>query len=260
MTVVLPKGGNVLLSDEAPGIEGIRIGLGWSDGPGAATVELDGVVIVVEGAAPCSRVLLAHQVPNPTERLGTPPPPARPLTGDAEKLVVTLAAVPAEVSRLQFGAVIYNAAARRQTFQSVRGAYIRLLNHADSREIVRYTLEAETGRETAMIFGEIYRHPKGWKFRAIGQGYTAGLAGVAGAGGRDIAAAHPVDVAGFLTRTSRAQTRRNVADYLHPQPMGTPEAAPVKAPSPPPRPAPQRPAPRPVPRTGPASAPARPPV
>jgi stress response protein SCP2 len=23
-----------------------------------------------------------------------------------------------------------------------------------------------------MIFGEIYRHPKGWKFRAIGQGYA----------------------------------------------------------------------------------------
>jgi Uncharacterized proteins involved in stress response, homologs of TerZ and putative cAMP-binding protein CABP1 len=30
-----------------------------------------------------------------------------------------------------------------------------------------------------MIFGELYRQEAEWKFRAIGQGYSAGLAGIA---------------------------------------------------------------------------------
>ncbi len=283
MTVTLPKGGNVLLSAEAPGIDQVRIGLGWNDGPGSSTVELDGVVIVVESGAPWARMLLAHQVPNPAERLGAHPPPSRPLIGDAEKLVVTLSAVPAEVSRLQFGAAIFDAAGRRQTFRSVRGAYIRVLNHADSLEIVRYGLEAETGIETAMIFGELYRHATGWKFRAVGQGYATGLPGLAGAEGRDVATAHPVDVAAFLTRTSRARARRNVAEHLHPpaapatapsgvaprptaRPAPAAERTPAAAPS---RAAPSRPVPsRPVPsrpeaptRASPApSAPARSPL
>jgi tellurium resistance protein TerD len=30
-----------------------------------------------------------------------------------------------------------------------------------------------------MIFGELYRNAGEWKFRAVGQGYASGLAGIA---------------------------------------------------------------------------------
>jgi tellurium resistance protein TerD len=30
-----------------------------------------------------------------------------------------------------------------------------------------------------MIFGELYRNQSEWKFRAVGQGYSTGLAGIA---------------------------------------------------------------------------------
>jgi tellurium resistance protein TerD len=33
--------------------------------------------------------------------------------------------------------------------------------------------------ETAMVFGELYRHGTEWKFRAIGHGYASGLSGIA---------------------------------------------------------------------------------
>ncbi|MCW0014675.1 TerD family protein, partial [Burkholderia pseudomallei] len=33
--------------------------------------------------------------------------------------------------------------------------------------------------ETAMVFGELYRNGSDWKFRAVGQGYASGLAGIA---------------------------------------------------------------------------------
>jgi TerD domain-containing protein len=31
---------------------------------------------------------------------------------------------------------------------------------------------------TAMVFGELYRHQGGWKFRAVGQGWASGLSGL----------------------------------------------------------------------------------
>jgi hypothetical protein len=37
----------------------------------------------------------------------------------------------------------------------------------------------ETGEETALICGELYRRGDGWKFRALGQGYDSGLVGLA---------------------------------------------------------------------------------
>ena len=31
-----------------------------------------------------------------------------------------------------------------------------------------------------MVFAEVYRNGSEWKFKAVGQGYTTGLAGIAG--------------------------------------------------------------------------------
>jgi stress response protein SCP2/uncharacterized protein involved in tellurium resistance len=247
VTVSLTKGGNLLLADEAPGIAEVRVGIGWADAPGSAGVEIDGIVVLTEGAPP-GHLLLAHAVPNPEE-----PVTARPVTGapvgDAERLVVRLAAVPAQISRLTFGAAIYDAAARRQTFRSVRDAYVRVLNHANGVEIARYTLDVETGSETAMVFGELYRHTRGWKFRAVGQGYASGLRGVAG--DADPVAARPVDVTDYLRRISPVRSRRSLNDHLHP-----PAPAAKSAPAPASKPA-TRPAPAPQPAARPSAPPSR---
>jgi stress response protein SCP2/uncharacterized protein involved in tellurium resistance len=258
VTVTLAKGGNLVLQSEAPGIEQVRVGLGWTtvsgaQGSGPQAFEIDGIVSLVGEGSSAGRLLLAHQVPNPEESVTARPAAASPPVGDAEKLVVTLAAVPSSVSRVLFGAAIYDAAGRRQTFRAVRGAYVRVLNHANGLEIARYTLDVETGSETAMIFGELYRNPRGWKFRAVGQGYADGLRGIAGGTGEP-AVARPVDVTGFLQRISPARSRRSFAEHLHPQRPATP---------PPPPPAPAKPS---TPSAAPAqprrqslSAPTRPP-
>ncbi len=94
----------------------------------------------------------------------------------------------------------------------MRGAYIRLLNDDNGIELARYTLEQVTESETAMIFGEVYRNPKGWKFRAVGQGYASGLHGVvgpAGMNGDNLPTARPVDVMNFLRRASPARNQRS---------------------------------------------------
>jgi tellurium resistance protein TerD len=45
--------------------------------------------------------------------------------------------------------------------------------------MTRFDLSEDASIETAMIFGEIYRHNNEWKFRAVGQGYAGGLKALA---------------------------------------------------------------------------------
>jgi tellurium resistance protein TerD len=54
-----------------------------------------------------------------------------------------------------------------------------VVNQADNAELARYDLSEDYSTETALVFGELYRNGAEWKFRAVGQGYASGLAGVA---------------------------------------------------------------------------------
>jgi tellurium resistance protein TerD len=57
----------------------------------------------------------------------------------------------------------------------VSNAYIRVVNADGGTEIARYDLSEDASTETAMIFGDLYRHNGEWKFKAIGQGFAGGL-------------------------------------------------------------------------------------
>ena len=107
--------------------------------------------------------------------------------GDDERVLVDLTRVPAEIEKIAFSVTIHEADQRRQSFGQVGRAYIRCLNADGEREIARYDLSEDSSTETAMIFGELYRMRGEWKFRAVGQGYEAGLAGIARDFGVDVA-------------------------------------------------------------------------
>ena len=96
-----------------------------------------------------------------------------------EQIKVDLAAVPPNVDTITFPVSIYDADARSQSFGQVRNAFIRVVNQADNNELARYDLTEDASTETAMVFGELYRNGAEWKFRAVGQGYASGLAGIA---------------------------------------------------------------------------------
>jgi tellurium resistance protein TerD len=95
--------------------------------------------------------------------------------GDDEKIAVDLSRVPADIDKISFCVTIHDADARRQNFGMVAKAYIRCLNASGEAEIARYDLSEDSSTETAMIFGELYRHSGEWKFRAVGQGFKGGL-------------------------------------------------------------------------------------
>ena len=87
--------------------------------------------------------------------------------------------MPAEVDKIVFPVSIYDGQARRQGFGQVRNAFIRIVDQAGGTEIARYDLTEDASTETAMVFGELYRNGAEWKFRAVGQGYSSGLGGIA---------------------------------------------------------------------------------
>ncbi len=53
-----------------------------------------------------------------------------------------------------------------------------LVSDAGGAELVRFDITDATS-ETAFVFGELYRRQGAWKFRAVGQGWSSGLAGLA---------------------------------------------------------------------------------
>jgi tellurium resistance protein TerD len=184
MSVSLSKGGNVSLSKQAPGLTAVLVGLGWdARTTSGADFDLDASALMINASGKI--VSDAHFVffNNLTSPDGSVEHTGDNLTGagdgDDEVIKVNLAAVPAEVDKIVVAVSIYEAESRGQNFGQVRNAYIRVVNQAGGEEITRYDLSEDASSETAMIFGEVYRNSGEWKFRAVGQGYSTGLGGIA---------------------------------------------------------------------------------
>ena len=180
MAISLQKGGNVNLSKEAPGLTKVVIGLGWdprsSDG---SAFDLDGSAFLLKADGKVrgdSDFIFYNNLKSVDGSVvHTGDNQTGQGDGDDESLNLDLSAIPADIDRVSFGVTIHEAEQRRQNFGMVGKAYIRCLNATNGAELARYDLSKDDSTETAMIFGELYRHGGDWKFRAIGQGFKGGL-------------------------------------------------------------------------------------
>lgn len=184
MGVSLTKGGNVSLTKEAPGLTAIIVGLGWDTRTTDGTdFDLDASAILLNNTDKVvsdQHFVFFNNLKSPD---GSVEHTGDNLTGegegDDEQIKINLAGVPAEVEKVVFPVSIYDAEGRSQSFGQVRNAFIRIVNQAGGTEIARYDLSEDASTETAMVFGEVYRSGAEWKFRAVGQGWATGLAGIA---------------------------------------------------------------------------------
>lgn len=180
MGISLAKGGNVNLTQGNAGLREVAIGLGWdaraTDGT-AFDLDASAFLLGANGkVADDSHFVFYGQLSFPN---GSVVHQGDNLTGDGdgddEVIEVDILRVPEHVQKISFSVSIHEAALRRQTFGMVDNAYIRVVNKADGKELARYDLTEDGSTETAMIFGELYRHNGDWKFRAVGQGFAGGL-------------------------------------------------------------------------------------
>ncbi|AKL39401.1 TPA: TerD family protein [Serratia marcescens] len=184
MAVSLVKGGNVSLTKEAPSMNVALVGLGWdarvTDGQ---AFDLDASVFLVgdDGKVLSDSHFVFYN--NTTSPDGAVQHQGDNRTGegdgDDEQVKIELAKVGAEVKKLVFAVTIHEAEARKQNFGMVSNSYMRVVNNDNGAEIARFDLSEDASTETAMIFGELYRHGTEWKFKAVGQGFAGGLGALA---------------------------------------------------------------------------------
>ena len=188
MAISLQKGGNVNLSKSDPNLKRVLIGLGWdARSTSGDDFDLDASVFMVgaNGKVRSDADFIFYN--NLRSACGSIEHTGDNRSGDGdgddEAVKVSLDKVPTGIERLVVAVTIHSAEARRQNFGMVTGAFIRIVNLDNDVEIVRFDLSEDTSIETAMIFGEVYRHNGEWKFRAVGQGYEGGLYALATAHG-----------------------------------------------------------------------------
>ena len=173
MTHAMVKGSNIPL--DAPGIRAV---LRWSPGPGVPGRGRLGAAARPGRPGPLRRRLrLLQRAPAP---LGPGPPPAeearprgpdrhrRGRPGRAGRRRSTGWSSPRPATAAPFRHVTRPAAGCSTTRPTAP-------QHA--APVVTFDVVPDTGQETALICGEVYRKGAGWKFRALGQGYATGLVG-----------------------------------------------------------------------------------
>lgn len=180
----LSKGGNLSLSKSDPGLVKAMIGLGW-DARSTAGDDFDldasALLIGANGKVRSDADFVFYNQMRDADGSVTHQGDNRTGEGDGddEQILIDLSRVPADVAKIVIAVSIHEADARRQNFGQVRNAFCRVINAESDQEIVRFDLSEDYSSETAMLFAELYRYNTEWKFRAVGQGYASGIAGVA---------------------------------------------------------------------------------
>ncbi|NBM14763.1 TerD family protein [Streptomyces sp. GC420] len=163
----LRKGANVPVRAQA-----VRVELGRRSGPGIPDADASALLLVGGKVRSDADFVFYNQPAHPS---GAVRHEGR-RTSAAEVvdvLGVDLARVEPAVET-----VVLAASADGGTFGQVPGLYIRVLDAGSGAELARFDSEDATV-ETAFVLGELYRRQGAWKFRAVGQGYSSGLEGLA---------------------------------------------------------------------------------
>ncbi len=180
MAISLAKGGNVSLSRTDPSLTKILIGLGWdARSTTGEEFDLDASLFMTgeTGKVPSDAHFIFYGQLSSVDGSVNHTGDNRTGEGDGddEAIQVELTRVPMSIQKLVVAVTIHDAEARRQNFGQVSGAFMRIVNDATGVEIARFDLSEDYSTETAIIFGEVYRHNAEWKFRAVGQGFASGL-------------------------------------------------------------------------------------
>lgn len=90
--------------------------------------------------------------------------------GDDEQIIVRLDSLDEKYKKILFVVSIYKGKENNQNFSMVENAFIRAVD-GKGKEMARFNLsgDASLNGMCSMIFAEVYRKDKEWKFRAIGE-------------------------------------------------------------------------------------------
>ncbi|MFJ7767416.1 TerD family protein [Streptomyces sp. NPDC097107] len=171
MTHAMLKGSNVPLQATT-----VRAVLRWTPGQGVPDIDASALLLGPDDRVRSDEDFVFYNQPRHPSgqvwRLGK----KRVDEGLTDTIQTDLSRVEPSVGR-----ILLVASADGVAFDRVRS--LRIMLHdataADAEPLAYFDVKPETGQETALICGELYRRGDGWKFRALGEGYSNGLKGLA---------------------------------------------------------------------------------
>ncbi|MFE6036010.1 TerD family protein [Streptomyces sp. NPDC056452] len=233
MTHAMLKGSNVPLDAMA-----VRAVLRWTPGAGVPDVDASALLLGASGRVRSDEDFVFYNQPRHPSGLVRRLPKRSAAGGLTDTIEADLSALDPSVDQ-----VVIAASCDEAAFEQVRDLRISLYDSAsaDGDPLAVFDVRAETGEETAIICGELYRRGDGWKFRAVGQGYPTGLVGLATAFGISVdeaeAAAEPdptppvpetttsAPSAAVSAPDSQATVQHQQPAYGYPQPAAQPQPA-----------------------------------
>ncbi|MEU2749269.1 TerD family protein [Streptomyces collinus] len=176
----MTMGSNVSLAALSENVGSAIVSLGWSSPTGEGDADVS--VLLLDGNGKVRSDADFYFYNNPVAADGSVQLLGKEPTGDGsqDRISFDLTAVPAEVERIVVAASRYEGA----RFGDLDDLKVTLAD-AVGESLLRFVIE-DAGQVSAIIFGELYRRGEEWKFRAVGQGYESGLAGLATDFGVDI--------------------------------------------------------------------------
>lgn len=176
----MTKGANIGLADLSDEAGSVIASLSWSSNTGDGDADVSVLLLDGNGKVRTDADFFYYNNPaaadGSVQLLGKTPTDS----GSEDRISLDLTAVPTDVERLVVAASRYGGS-RFGELDDLR------MTVADrTGEVLLGFSIADAGVESAFIFGELYRRGTEWKYRAIGQGYETGLAGLATDFGIDV--------------------------------------------------------------------------
>lgn len=163
----MPKGSNTPVPTTA-----LRVEVGWRSGPGVPDADASALLLVGGKVRSDADFVFYNQ---PAHASGAVRHEGKRNAGGqvTDALLVDLTRVEPGIET-----VILAASSDGGTFGQIPGLYIEVKDAAQGTVAARFDSTGAT-TETAFVLGEFYRRQGAWKFRAVGQGYSSGLEGLA---------------------------------------------------------------------------------
>lgn len=169
----LVKGANVSLPTLSEHTSSVVLSLAWSSATGEGDADVSVLLLDENGKVRSDADFYFYNHPvaenGSVQLLGKTPT----VDGNEDRISFDLEAIAPDVERAVVAASRYGGA----RFGDLDDLGLTLAD-ASGESLLRFSAE-DAGEVSAFIFGELYRRSGAWKFRAVGQGYASGLAGLA---------------------------------------------------------------------------------
>ncbi|MFE3854502.1 TerD family protein [Streptomyces griseorubiginosus] len=176
----MTKGSNTALSALSENTGSVIVSLGWSSPAGDGDADVSVLLLGPDGKVRSDTDFYFYNNPVATDGSVQLLDKTPTEDGNEDRIGFDLTAVPPEVDRMVVAASRYDGA----HFGELEDLRVTL-SDAVGDALLRFPIR-DAGTVSAIIFGELYRRGEDWKFRAVGQGYDSGLAGLATDFGVDI--------------------------------------------------------------------------